>query len=159
MNIFFEKHFDLIKKLLEGNVLFILIGGYAVNFHGYNRTTGDLDLWVKPDNENKTKLIAVLTKMGFNLEDLEAINKMDFTKILAFNFWEVPFKVDVLTQIAGVKYEIADNKKVLSDIDGIMVPFLHLDHLVISKISNNRTKDKLDVEELQKIAEFKNKKN
>jgi len=80
MNIFLEKHFDLIKKLLEGNVLFILIGGYAVNFHGYNRTTGDLDLWVKPDNENKTKLIAVLTKMGFNLEVLKPSIKWTLQK-------------------------------------------------------------------------------
>lgn len=155
MNIFLDKHLLLIQNLIQGNVSFILIGGYAVNFHGYNRTTGDMDLWVKPDNENRDKMVKVLIEMGFNKDDLDAIGKMDFNNALAFNFWEVPYKVDVLTKVAGVAYETADKEKVIAEIENIKIPFIHVNHLVLSKIGNNRTKDKLDVEELQKIQSFK----
>ncbi len=57
MNLFIEQHQDLLKKLLEAKVDFIIIGGYSVIFHGYKRTTGDIDIWLKPDNTNKEKLL------------------------------------------------------------------------------------------------------
>jgi hypothetical protein len=155
MNIFLDKHLLLIQNLIKGDVSFILIGGYAVNFHGYNRTTGDMDLWVKPANENRDKMIKVLFEMGFNKDDLDTIGKMDFTKALAFNFWEIPYKVDVLTKVAGVDYETADKEKIIAEVENVKIPFIHVNHLVLSKIGNNRTKDKLDVEELQKIQSFK----
>ena len=53
MNLFIELHLDLIKDLLEAKVDFIIIGGYSVIFHGYKRTTGDIDIWLKPSNEIK----------------------------------------------------------------------------------------------------------
>jgi hypothetical protein len=49
MNIFLKEHYLLLEKLINARVEFIIVGGYAVNYHGYNRTTGDLDLWIKPD--------------------------------------------------------------------------------------------------------------
>ena len=53
MNIFLEEHQEILKALNKNGVDFLLVGGFAVNYHGYNRTTGDMDLWIKPDNENK----------------------------------------------------------------------------------------------------------
>jgi len=73
MDIFFNEHKELFKDLLNGGVDFILIGGYAVNIHGYVRTTHDMDLWIKPDNENKTRLLNVLLNKGFNQDDLKFI--------------------------------------------------------------------------------------
>ncbi len=58
MNLFIEKHQELIKLLISNNVEFIIIGGYSVIFHGYKRTTGDIDIWLNPTNENKKKLIS-----------------------------------------------------------------------------------------------------
>ena len=60
MNIFLKEHYLLLEKLINAGVEFIIIGGYAVNYHGYNRTTGDLDLWIKPDNDNRDILLTVL---------------------------------------------------------------------------------------------------
>ena len=56
-----------------------------------------------------------------------------------------------MTRISGVNFEEAWDKKIIAELDGLKIPFIHLHHLILSKISNNRTKDKLDVEELQKI--------
>jgi len=73
MNILLEPHKQLLRSLIEFKVDFILIGGYAVNFHGYNRVTGDMDVWLKPDNENREKFISYLKAEGFEKESLNRI--------------------------------------------------------------------------------------
>ena len=62
MNIFLDEHQRLVADMLADGIQFILIGGYAVNYHGYNRTTGDLDVWIKPDNDTKMKILSFLEK-------------------------------------------------------------------------------------------------
>jgi hypothetical protein len=59
-----DEHKAILLQLLKYKVDFMLIGGYAVIYHGYGRTTGDMDIWLKPDNENRDKLIPVL-RYGF----------------------------------------------------------------------------------------------
>ena len=56
MNIFFKEHHEILAALLKHRVNFMLIGGYAVNYYGYHRTTGDMDIWLEPSNENKEML-------------------------------------------------------------------------------------------------------
>lgn len=151
MNIFIENHLQLLKKLLEHQVKFMLIGGYAVIYYGYKRTTGDMDLWLEPSNENKQRLMDVLKLYDFNQDDMKYIEQMDFTKHLAFHFWEEPERVDCITHISNVSFNEAYKKKVNANIEGIIVPIIQYMHLIQSKISSERLKDKADVEELQKI--------
>jgi hypothetical protein len=159
MNIFSEKHQQLLYDLLKGGIEFILIGGYAVIYHGYKRTTGDMDIWLKPTNENKNKLLTLLKKLEFDPMGINYIANLDFTKIIAFHFWEEPERVDFITKISGVTFDEAFSQKEISEIEGIKVPFLNFKHLISSKITSERLKDKADIEELQKIKKFKNKKS
>lgn len=156
MIITLEEHKTLLKKLVEAGVEFILVGGYAVNFHGYSRTTGDMDIWLRPDNTNRDMMMKLLLDEGFEEEMVQAISKVDFTKGIVFHFGEPPKRVDFLTHISNVKFDEAWEAKQLLPVENIGVPVLHLNHLILSKISNSRTKDKADVEELQRIN--KNKK-
>jgi predicted nucleotidyltransferase len=155
MNLFIEKHQELLKNLLINGVEFIIIGGYSVIFYGYPRSTGDVDIWLKPDNVNKEKLMNVLRAMDFFEADLQYIANLDFTKHVVFSMWDEPEKVDLLTRISMVEFEDADKRKVIADIDSIQVPFIHLDDLVLSKFNTGRLKDKADIEELQKIQNAK----
>ena len=157
MDIFYEPHRKMLRLLVEFNVDFILIGGFAVNYYGYNRPTGDMDIWLKPSIDNQQKLINALTNYGFNKESINYVLSLDFTKPEVFACGEPPIRVDFLTKITGVDYEEADAQKVLSPMENIHIPILHLHHLVLSKISNDRTKDKLDIEELQKIQALRDK--
>ena len=59
-----------------------MIGGYAVNFHGYNRTTGDMDVWIKPDKANKLLLLDALFDLGFDGKGITIIKSLDFEKPL-----------------------------------------------------------------------------
>jgi len=70
---------------------------------------------------------------------------------------EKPLQVDFITIISGGSFSQADQQKQLLPLDDIFIPVLHLDHLILSKITSNRLKDKLDVEELQKIMRLKKK--
>ena len=158
MNLFIELHQQLIKELLDGGVEFIIIGGYSVIFHGYERTTGDIDIWLKPDNANKTKLIATLGQFGLEQAYLREISHIDFSKHFAFNIGKEPEKIDFITRINLVEYEEADKMKIVADMEGVMIPFLHLNHLILSKINTGRLKDQADIEELQKVQKAKNKK-
>ncbi len=108
MNLFIEKHRELLAQLLEKEVSFIVIGGFSVIFHGYHRTTGDVDLWIKPDNINKEKLVSVLRVFDFDEKDVEEISNLDFTKHLAFSIWEEPEKVDFHTFISLINFDEAD---------------------------------------------------
>ena len=156
MNLFIELHQNLIKMLLDAKVDFIIIGGYSVIFHGYKRTTGDIDIWLKPNNDNKKKLLIVLQQFGFEEDDLARVDTLNFTEHNVFSIGEQPEKIDFLTHISMVKYEDADKQKIEAEMDGLIIPFLHLNHLVLSKINTGRPKDKADVDMLQLIEKQKN---
>ena len=158
MNIFTESHQELLKLLIKHQVNFLLIGGYAVIYYGYKRTTGDMDLWLEPSNENKLKLITVLEEFKFDKDGIKHISQLDFTKNLAFHFWEEPERVDCLTRISNVDFDDAFKQKTIANIEGISVPFIQYKHLIMSKMTTNRLKDKSDIEELQKIEEAKKNK-
>ena len=151
MNIFFEEHRKVIADMLDEGVSFILIGGYAVNYHGYNRTTGDMDIWLKPDNDNKARVVVALKKSDIDPEDIQEILKLDFTHALVFSAWENPYKIDFLTRVSGVTFEEADEGKIVADIEGLLIPVINLNHLVLTKMTTGRTQDKNDIEKLQQV--------
>ncbi len=157
MNLFVETHQLLIKKLLEASVDFIIIGGYSVIFHGYKRTTGDIDIWLKPDNANKEKLLPVLAYFGLDKNEIMQVRAMDFTKHLNFSLGEEPEKMDFLTYISMIDYNDADKHKIQAEIDGMIIPFLHLNDLVLSKLNTGRLKDRADVEALQNVEKERKK--
>ena len=158
MNLFIELHQELLRKLLQEDVDFIIIGGYSVIFHGYNRTTGDIDIWLRPDNDNKKKLLPVLRDFGFDEVELNEVASIDFTKHMVFSIGEYPEKMDFLTRINLVEYEEADKQKISAEVDGLIIPFIHLNHLVLSKMNTGRPKDKADVDKLQQIERSRKKK-
>jgi len=157
MNIFLDIHRQLVADMLAKNVQFILIGGYAVNYHGYNRTTGDLDVWLKPDNENKIKILKCLESLGIDDESIQQISELDFTHALVFSFGDPPYKTDFLTRVSGVRYDEADKEKIIFEYEGLSVPFISLNHLVLTKITTGRNSDRIDIEKLQEVAIKRNK--
>ena len=157
MNILLDDHKAIIIQLLKAHIDFILIGGYAVIYHGYGRTTGDMDIWLRPDNANRDKLIPVLENLGIEAEDIDQIRKTDFSQTIAFHIDEPPRRVDFLTKIVGLTFQEAASRQVLLPLGDFEVPILHLDDLIVNKLISGRAKDKADVEELQKIMRLKGK--
>lgn len=156
MNIFHDEHIEVIKLLTKQKVQFILVGGVAVNFHGYSRPTGDLDIWLKPSEENKLKLADCLSKIGIITEDIEKIKMLDFDKPSAFHIGnKPPFVIDFLTKIVGVKWDEAWDQKVFFALGDLKIPFLHINHLKQNKLISGRAKDLNDLEQLTRIEQLR----
>ena len=157
MNILYNEHWLVLQKMLDKKVNFILVGGYAVNYYGYNRVTGDMDIWVKPDNNNKKLLVTALHELGFDKQGLAIIEGWDFTNPQLFHIGNKPDLTDFMTHIAGVTYETAKQNAIHANIDGLNLNIIHLNNLIENKKATGRLKDLTDVEYLQKILHLKNK--
>lgn len=133
MNILDDNTYHFIEALNKYKVHYLVVGGYAVNYYGFRRTTGDIDLWIEPLNTTKFKLIDPLISVGITSEVTNEIAKLDFTKPLVFIEGEEPFKIDFMTYVSGVKFEEAWSKKVFEKIDGLKLWFINFDHLIVTK--------------------------
>ncbi len=150
-----ENFEEILSAFNRFKVDYIIVGGYAVIFHGYNRTTGDLDIWVNPTDLNKKKIINAFEYLSYEDEGLDKIKSLDFSKPFSFKVGEELFVVDILNFISGLKYEEAKNQVVLFRYrENLQVNFIHLHDLVKNKMSTGRLKDLADVEELQRIHLF-----
>ncbi len=157
MLITLKEHKEFLIRLLSAQIEFILIGGYAVNYHGYNRYTGDMDVWLRPDNQNRDRLLDMLWNEGFQNELIDQLRAFNFSEPMVFHIGEPPKRIDFLTVISNVNFTDAWEQKQLLPLENVFVPVLHLQHLILSKIANNRSRDKTDVEELQKIEQLRKK--
>ena len=159
MNFLFPSHKALLIELIKAKIDFILVGGYAVIFHGYLRTTGDMDLWLKPDNSSRDKLLPLLKKTGIVEADLSVFKDLDFNKMIAFHLGQSPERIDFLTKLSGLNFDDAYKYSSILPLGEYEVHVLKLTDLILNKLSSNRMKDKADVEELQKISSSSQKKN
>jgi hypothetical protein len=158
LSYFLEIHIKYLKALIDCQVEFLVAGGYAVIYHGYVRTTGDMDIWLKPDNDNKKRFLEMLARQNLQNDSVEYVSKLDFTTSIAFHIGQIPEKIDFFTSVTGLDFETANQHAIKLSIDNLDVPFLSLSDLVINKMITTRKRDQVDVEELQKILKLKSRK-
>jgi hypothetical protein len=155
MDILTQAHTTFLIELLNSGVEFMLIGGYAVNFHGYARYTADMDIWLKPNEMNKEKFISFIKIKGFSESAISHIKSLDFSKANAFHIGSDEEKIDFLTLIGGVKYEEAEKQCLFLEISNNRIPVIHYHHLIRNKELSARPKDLADVNELREINKFR----
>lgn len=138
---------EFVKLLIKNKVEYLIVGGYAVSIHGYPRYTGDLDIWLNPTPENAEKILLSVNEFGFSSFRL---TKEDFTKpgnVIQLGY--PPLRIDLLTEIDGVKFDecYLNRKEVL--IDGLMVNFIGYNDLLKNKKESGRARDIDDIENLK----------
>ena len=137
---------ELLELLNVHNVEYMIVGGYALAFHGAPRYTGDIDLFIKPDKENAQRIMRTLDEYGFGsvgieLSDLEYENKV-------IQLGVPPVRIDIITSISGVKCEDAFSSKVKGQYGDVPVYYIGLDQFIKNKKSIGRKKDMADLEAL-----------
>jgi len=143
-----EDYKEMLQLLLEEQVDFIIVGAYALGAHGYPRATGDIDIWVKPNNTNSRKLYKALARFGAPLEQIE-IDDFSMEGII-FQIGVIPRRIDIITKIDGVTYQEADEDKITVEVEGLMLPVISLEKLIKNKMATGREKDELDIKTLKK---------
>lgn len=137
---------ELLELFEKHHVLYVVVGGYAVNFYGYVRTTQDIDLLVFPSPGNARQVMRALTDFGFGSAGIpESCFAQPGT---AVHLGQEPNRVDLLTRLSGVECEdvFADARRVR--LGGLEVNMISLDHLIRAKQSSNRVRDRADADEL-----------
>lgn len=141
---------DMVAALCDAGAEFLVVGAFAVSFHGHARTTGDMDLWVRPGEDNAARVMAALRAFGAPVEAL-GIAAGDFERPdVVVQLGVPPRRIDLLTGISGVTFGEAWPARVTIEWEGRRVAFLGLEELLRNKRSTGRGKDLLDVEELER---------
>ena len=144
------------KYLNQYNVQYIMIGGFATRFHGFNRNTDDLDLWLEDTLANRRQLRSAFNALGYG--DLPMIETIEFIPGWTSFFIGGGIQLDILTKMKGLENLTFNDclvKASVAELEGIKVPFLHINQLIINKKATNRPKDQIDVIELEKIKKIR----
>jgi predicted nucleotidyltransferase len=138
---------ELLSILNDKGVKYLVVGGYAVIKYAEPRYTKDLDLWVLADSNNAQAIFSALRTFGAPLRNL---TPDDFAHEGYFYQMGVPpVRVDILMSIPGLSFEDAWQKRELVDFDGVQLPFISKQDLIISKLASGRPQDILDAEALE----------
>ena len=139
---------ELCASFITHKVEFLVVGGQAVIAHGYPRMTKDLDLWVQPTTDNGEKVIAALTSFGaVPGVEAAAFERPETMLVLG----REPFRVDILTDIPGVKFHEAWQRRTSVVLDGTELPLISRVDLIKNKKTVGRPQDIADVAALEKI--------
>jgi len=144
-----NKNFTDFLRLLNSNgVKYLIIGAYAVGYHGVVRATGDLDVFVDVSEKNADALLQVFRAFGFDVPGLRKEIFLEPGKIVRVGY--PPLRVEVLNQITGVAFAECYEKRIEEVLDGVKVCFIDVQSLIKNKRAAGRLKDQADVEALEK---------
>ena len=142
-----QKDFAELCSLLNAErVDFLIVGGYAVAFHGAPRFTGDLDLLVRPAIETVQQMLGVLRRFGFPVDEVSGQDVLDKKKILQLG--RIPVQIHLMTGITGVSWELAWASRIAGVYGDVPVFFIGREALIANKRAAGRLKDLADVEAL-----------
>ena len=140
---------EFITTLNNAAVEYILVGGYAVNIHGYARSTGDMDIWVAANAANYKRLTKAFQEFGMPLFDMSESKFLATAQYDVFTFGMAPFAIDIITDLKGLNFEEAYPKAVLHEFEDITVRVLAYEDLISAKKAAGRYRDLNDIERLE----------
>jgi len=137
---------EFVQSLNDNSVRYLVIGGYAVAFHGHPRYTKDLDVWIELSQANAERMINALEQFGFAALGLQEKDFLDPNQVIQLGY--PPYRIDILTELVGVDFENCYAEKITTTIDGVQVNFIGLKNLKENKKAVGRLQDLADLEKL-----------
>jgi hypothetical protein len=154
MQIWENKIDEFVKLANKNQVRMLFIGGAAVNFHGYQRHSADVDIWIETTEENFKKLVIVFNEMGYEILDFPSDVKNKLQNI-SVKFSPDDLDLELITNFDVNKtFDQAYQESevvIVNDNEFLRWNVLSLEDLITSKIKANRPKDLLDVQQLREI--------
>jgi predicted nucleotidyltransferase len=137
---------EFIELLNKHNVRYLIVGAYAVAFHGYPRYTKDIDLWISINRTNADNLMKALVDFGFGSVGLKAEDFLEPGFVIQLGY--PPNRIDLLTELKGMEFEACFISRVEVTVDGTVINFIDLENLKINKKVAGRHQDLADLENL-----------
>ncbi|OFY64388.1 MAG: hypothetical protein A3H98_03915 [Bacteroidetes bacterium RIFCSPLOWO2_02_FULL_36_8] len=139
---------EFIQLLNKNKVEYLVIGGYAVVFHGYVRATGDMDVWVKNSPINAIKVVKCLNEFGFDSLNIQTKDVEKENTIIQLGY--PPCRIDIVTTPDGITFDECYAQRVKMELEkNLEVNFIDLDNLIKNKKASGRNKDLDDIENLK----------
>ena len=148
-NIFNNDFQDFLKSLNDADVKYVLVGGYSVIFHGFPRTTGDLDIFVEVSKENYLKLKKAFSQFGLAMFDMTEENFLLNSDLTVFTFGRSPVSIEILKKISGLSFEEVFQNAIETEIENIPLKIINLKDLIKNKKTSGRATDINDIENLE----------
>jgi len=139
---------EFIELLNSNEVEYLVVGAFAVAFHGFPRYTADLDLLVRPTAENADRVLRALSEFGFGKLGIEVADLCSPGMVVQLGV--KPNRIDLLTAISGVSFDEAWDTRSEAKLDGISTQFIGRAALLRNKEQTGRARDLGDAEELRK---------
>ena len=137
---------DFLRLLNSYGVEYLVIGGYAVGYHGYPRATADLDIWIATSRSNAEKVVEVLRAFGFEVPELSPELFLQKEKVIRMGV--PPIRIEILTTISGAEFHRCYPRREVADVDGVEVNIIGLEDLKANKKASGRHQDLSDLEHL-----------
>ena len=137
---------ELLELFNKHNVEYVIVGAYALAFHGCPRYTGDLDILIKSDPDNAGKIIEAITEFGFESLELAAEDFSSPEKVVQLGV--PPVRIDILTSLTGVTWEQVSTHRTRGQYGETATCFIGKDELIINKRTLGRHKDLADIESI-----------
>ncbi len=142
---------DLLVELDEAGVDFVVVGGFAVAFHGHPRATKDIDILVRPERENAARTYRALAAFGAPLASFE-VSEADFaTYDGVLQIGLPPRRIDILTNVSGIGFDEAAADAPTLEVDGRAIRIIGLAALLKNKRASAREQDLADVKALENV--------
>jgi len=130
---------DFLRLLNSHNVRYLLVGGYAVGYHGYPRATGDMDIWIEISEVNSKKVVSAFRDFGMPDETISEGLFLEKNKVIRMGV--PPVRLEVITSASGVSFKKCYSNREVIEIDGISTNFISLQDLKKNKHAAGRHKD------------------
>ncbi len=137
---------EFLQLLNEHRVEYLVVGGYAVGYHGYPRATVDLDIWIGRGPATAVKMVKVLQEFGFDVPNLSADLFLKEDQIVRMGV--PPVRLEIFTSIPGVQFKESYASRIVDELDGVQVNLISLGQLKVNKKASGRNKDLNDLENL-----------
>ena len=138
---------EFIESLNKHKVRYLVVGGYAVAFHGYPRYTKDLDIWIELSPDNAENALKALEEFGFESAGLKKEDFLEKNQVIQLGY--PPNRIDLLTTLKEINFRDCYKKRVEIRIQGVKVNFIDLENLKQNKRATGRTQDLADAENLE----------
>ena len=139
---------DFLVLLNKHKIEYMVVGGYALAFHGKPRHTGDLDIWINITPENARSMLLVVKEFGMQSLGLEEADFLRDGYITQIGY--PPLRIDILNHIDGLEFKEAKKEMQIIDADGLSVRYIGLNDFVKNKLASGRPQDLNDIKEIQK---------
>jgi hypothetical protein len=138
---------EFIALLNAKNVKYLVIGGYAVAYHGYPRYTKDIDFWIWLNEDNAKKIVEAIHAFGMASMNIKVEDFMSADTVIQLGM--PPNRIDILTDLEMLDFETCYAQRETANFEGLDIAVLDLDNLIKSKLNAGRPQDKVDAKKLK----------